>query len=152
MRLHPFLHAYPTRDFAEFVERALFTIGFSGEDDDSWTACVDHIKGPLKKARSCSDAMSRDTVTAAAIYLKACMRDGTRRIQSAFTSGTPRSTSFVTTSMRALEIFDTFKSEMSTMAKLHKSFGNTMVAIKGSCSEDFGTLDATPPDWSDEVR
>ena len=145
-------HLPPIRDLAEYVERALFTIGFSGEEDNSWTACVDHTKGPLKKARSCSDAMVSDTVKAAAIYLKACMRDGTRRIKSAFASGTPRSTSFVGESLRALEIFDTFKGEMSTMAKLHKSFGNTMVAMKGSYSGDSGTLDATPPDWPDEVE
>ena len=124
MRLQPPSH--PFRCVADYVERALFTIGFSGEEDNSWTACVDHVKAPLKKARSCSDAMKRDTIKAATTYLKACMRDATRQIQSAFTSGTPRSTSFVTDSLRALEIFNTFKGEMSTMAKLHKSFASTM--------------------------
>ena len=130
------------------MERALFIIGFSGEEDNSWTACVDHTKGPLKKARSCSDAMVSDTVKAAAIYLKACMRDGTRRIKSAFASGTPRSTSFVGESLRALEIFDTFKGEMSTMAKLHKSFGNTMVAMRPDEVED-GYGDAAGGDAAD---
>ena len=122
------------------MERALFTIGFSGEEDNSWTACVDHVKAPLKKARSCSDAMKRDTVKAATTYLKACMRDATRQIQSAFTSGTPRSTSFVTDSLRALEIFNTFKGEMSTMAKLHKSFASTMHSM-GSIGEGFDVED-----------
>ena len=124
----------PTRDLAEYVARALFTFGFPGEVDDSWTVCMDHVKGPLKKARSCSDAMPMvcDTVTAAAIYLKACMRDGTCRTKAAFASGTPRSTFFVSSSLGALEIFDTFKGEMGQMATLHKSFANTMVAMKGS--------------------
>ena len=80
------------------------------------------------------------------------MRDGTCRIKAAFASGTPRSTSFVSSLLRALDIFDTFKGQMGQMATLHKSFANTMVAIKGSCSDDSGTLDATPPDWSDEVE
>ena len=80
------------------------------------------------------------------------MRDGTCRTKAAFASGTPRSTFFVSSSLGALEIFDTFKGEMGQMATLHKSFANTMVAMKGSCSGDSGTLDATPPDWPDEVE
>ena len=45
-------------------------------------------------------------------------------------------------------MFDTFKGEISTMAKLHKSFGNTMVAMRPDEVED-GYGDAAGGDAAD---
>lgn len=116
---------------AEYVPRALHTIGLIADAENSYTSVIEYLKPVMVKARATSANTLRDAAEHAAAFLDSAWASGEARLLAAYKSHTRRSNSLVGETFRGRTDFDDFKRDMRDVSKFLRRFRHTSDGLGG---------------------